>query len=210
MENDSTQADGNKLRTINIKTVIIIAVVIAIVFVIAALAYVYKGLFVAAMVNGSPISRFTVIGQLEKVSGKQTLDALITKKLIGDEARKKGISVSAEEINAQLKNIEANISAQGNTLDAALAAQGMSMDDLREQIMLQKEVEKLLADKVNVTDGDVEQYIKDNKIAVPEGQEVEYQSQIKEQLKSQKFSQEAKSFVDSLRSQAKISYFVNY
>ncbi len=205
MDNDSTQ-EYKKPKIVNIK----IAVIVAVIIVIAALAYVYKGLFIAATINGSPISRFAVVRQLEKASGKQVLDALITKKLLGDEAQKKGIIVSAEEIDTQIKNIEASISAQGKTLEAALAAQGMSKDDLKEQIVLQKEAEKLLEGKINITDSEVEQYVKDNKVEIPKGQEVEYQNQIKEQLKNQKFSQEAKSLIDSLRSKAKINYFVNY
>ena len=59
------------IRKINLKTAIIIAVVI----VVGVLAYIYKGSFIAVTVNGSPISRFAVIGKLEKTSGKQTLDS---------------------------------------------------------------------------------------------------------------------------------------
>ena len=191
---------------IGVKTAIIIAAVI----IIGALAYAYKGLFIAAMVNGKPISRLAVMQKLEKASGKQVLDSLITKKIIGDEARKKGITVSGEEIDEEIKNIEAGISSQGGTLDAALAAQGMSKDDLKEQIMIQKEVEKILADKINITDSEIEQYIKDNKVAIPEGQEAEYANQIKTQMRNQKLNQEAGLLVDSLKSQAKILYFVNY
>src|SRR3990167_8103091 len=69
-----------KQITISIKAAIVIGVII----VVGALAYRYKGLLVAATVNGSPISRFSVIEELEKKSGKATLDALIIQKLIAD------------------------------------------------------------------------------------------------------------------------------
>ena len=72
---------------------IIIAISIAVVIFLASLQY-SKGLLVAATVNGSPISRWAVIGNLEKQAGKQALDSLITEKLI--ESKLGEISVSKE------------------------------------------------------------------------------------------------------------------
>ena len=191
---------------IGIKAIVIVAVIIA----LAGLAYVYKGLFIAATVDGRPISRFAIIQKLEKASGKNLLDSLITEKLIQNEANAKKITVSNDEINAEIKKIEDQITTQGSTLDAALKAQGMSQDDLRKNIILQLEVEKLVAGKMNVTDDEVAQYIKNNAITIPAGQEAAMTAQIKEQLRSQKLSTEANVLITALKAQAKISYFVNY
>ena len=188
------------------KTAIIIAVIIA----IGVLAYVYKGIFIAATVNGSPILRLAVIQKLEKTSGKGLLDSLINEKLIQNEARAKNIRVGADEINDQIKAIENQVAAQGNTLDAALAAEGMSMDDLKKQIMFQKEIEKLLADTINVTDEEVLQYIEDNKIQIPQGQEAELTGQIKSEMRNQKLNTEAQALITNLKSKAKIQRFVDY
>jgi len=201
------KADKKSIKIkISIKTAIIIVVIIA----LGVLAYVYKGLFIAATVNGSPISRLAIIQELEKASGKNLLDSLIIKKLVQNEANAKKIIVSNDEINEEIKKIEDQIVAQGTTLDAALAAQGMNMEDLKKQIILQKEVEKLVADKINVTDEEVAQYIKDNAISVPEGQEAMAAAQIKDELRNQKLSTEGNALIATLKSQAKIRYFVNY
>ncbi|PIQ06501.1 MAG: hypothetical protein COW72_01895 [Candidatus Nealsonbacteria bacterium CG18_big_fil_WC_8_21_14_2_50_37_10] len=191
---------------ISIKTAIIIVVIIA----LGVLAYIYKGLFIAATVNGSPISRLAIIQELEKASGKNLLDSLIIEKLVQNEANAKKITVSNDEINGEIKKIEDRIVAQGSTLDAALAAQGMTMEDLKKQIILQKEVEKLVADKINVMDEEVTQYIKDNAISIPEGQEATTTAQIKDELRNQKLNKEAAALITTLKSQAKIRYFVNY
>ena len=191
---------------ISIKTAIIIVVIIA----LGVLAYVYKGLFIAATVNGSPISRLTIIQELEKASGKSLLDSLITEKLVQNEVNAKKIIVSNDEINGEIKKIEDQIVAQGATLDAALASQGMNMEDLKKQIIFQKEVEKLVADKINVTDEEVAQYIKDNAISIPKGQEATTTAQIKDGLRNQKLSTESNALIATLKSQAKIRYFVNY
>ena len=191
---------------ISIKTAIIIVVIIA----LGVLAYIYKGLFIAATVNGSPISRLAIIQELEKASGKNLLDSLIIEKLVQNEANAKKITVSNDEINGEIKKIEDRIVAQGSTLNAALAAQGMTMEDLKKQIILQKEVEKMVADKINVTDEEVTQYIKDNAISIPEGQEATTTAQIKDELRNQKLNKEAAALITTLKSQAKIRYFVNY
>ncbi|OHA02390.1 MAG: hypothetical protein A3C12_01830 [Candidatus Sungbacteria bacterium RIFCSPHIGHO2_02_FULL_49_20] len=191
---------------INTRTAIIIAIVI----IIGVLAYIYKGVFIAATVDGSPIMRLTIIQKLEKTSGKNLLDSLINEKLIQNEVRAKNIIVSDDEINSQTKTIESQIATQGGTLDAALAEAGMSMDDLKKQIMAQKEIEKLLADKINVTDEEVAQYIKDNKVSIPQGQEATMADQIKSEMRNQKISTEAQTLITNLKSKAKIQRFVNY
>ena len=219
MDNNTTQteslntqeyqqkADKKSIKIkISIKTVIIIVVIIA----LGVLAYVYKGLFIAATVNGSPISRLAIIQELEKASGKDLLDSLIIEKLVQNEANAKKIIVSNDEINGEIKKIEDQIVAQGATLDAALAAQGMSMEDLKKQIIFQKEVEKLVVDKINVTDEEVAQYIKDNQVSIPEGQEAATNDQVKNELRNQKLNTEAQALISDLKAKAKIRYFVNY
>lgn len=195
-----------KLKMISVRNSLIVAAVI----VVAGLAFYYKDLLVAATVNGSPISRLAMIRQLEKSAGKSTLDDLITKKLINDEAVKMHISISEDVINAAIQETETQLKAQGQTLEEALTAQGMTQADLRDQIVIRKELEQMLADKIQVNDDEIQQYIKNNQITVPAGQETEYQKQIKDQLQQQKLSSEAGTFVESLKSKASIHYFVQY
>lgn len=187
-----------------------IAVIIILIALVGSMAFVYKGLFIAAMVDGSPITRLAVIQQLEKTSGKAVLDNLIIQKVISNEAKNKGIAISDEEVSAEIAKISESIESQGGTLEEALIGQKMTMDDLNNQINLQKKVEGLVADKVVVTDEEVEQYITDNQIDIPEGDNGEFKNQVREQLYQQKLQQEAGALVDTLRAQAKIQYFTNY
>ena len=191
---------------INKKTAIIIAAVI----ILGVLIYAGKGLFIAAIVDGSPISRLSVISKLEKTSGKKLLDSLIAERLVKNEVKAKKIVVSDEEINGEIKKIEDQIALQGGTLDEALIAENMSRNDLKTQIILQKELEKLVADRINVTDEEVAQYISDNKISIPVGEEAITAEQIKSEMKNQKINQEADALVLVLKAKAKINYFVNY
>lgn len=187
-----------------------IAVIVALVAVVAGLAYYYKGLVVAATVNGSVISRFAVVQELEKLSGKNVLDSLITEKLINDDAAQKGISVSSDEVSAEIKKIEDQVAAQGVTLDQALEQQGMKREDFEKQMLIQKKIEKIIADKLEVTDSEADEFIKKSGVKVPAGQEADYKNKAKEQLRQQKLSSEAKAYVESLRARATINYYVNY
>ncbi len=187
-----------------------IAAIIAIVVLIGFLIYYNKGLFIAATVNGTPISRRAVIKELESVSGKSALESLITQKLINDEALKKGVTVTSDEVDTEIKNVETQVKAQGMTLDQALSAQGITLANLKKQITTQKKLEKILGDQIQVTDDQITQYIKDNKVSIPKGQEATYKEQIKNQIKQQGLSAAANELVASLKAQAKINYFVNY
>ena len=192
------------------KIILKIAIILLAVGAIGGLVYYFKGLFVAATVNGFPIMRVSVIRELERASGKEALDAILSKKLVEDEAKNKGITVTAEEIDSQIKNIEDQLKAQNQTMDDFLKNQRLTKESLREEIVVQKELEKLLGDKVQVTDEEVNQYITDYGITIPEGQETYYREQVKNQIRQQKFSDEAGILIESLKAQAKIKYFVNY
>ncbi len=182
-----------------------------VVVLILALAYLFKGLLIAAVVNGRPIYRPAVISELEKQNGKQALDNLITQDLIVQEAARKNITVSQKEINNQLKTIEKNISSQGLTLDQALQQQGMTKSDLTFQIKLQLMLQKLVGDNVTVTDKEIEDYIAANKDQLPAAASPEAQKeQVSQQLKNQKEQQAIQNYITKLHSDAKITYFVNY
>ncbi|MFA7193910.1 MAG: SurA N-terminal domain-containing protein [Candidatus Paceibacterota bacterium] len=187
-----------------------IAIGVAVLLILIALFFA-KGLFVAATVNGNPISRFAVISELEKQGGKQALEALVDKKIIGSELNKKGINIPKEEVDAEIEKIKAQVTTQGGTLEMALAQQGLTEESLREQITIQKKLEKLLADKIAVTDLEIDAYIKDSKTALPKDMKMEdFKKQVGEQLKQQKFQTEAQQWVSDLTASAKIKYYVSY
>lgn len=183
---------------------------VAIALILGTLFY-SKGFFIAATVNGSPISRLAVIGELEKQGGKQALESLITERLIEAELQKNNITVSDADIDTEIKKLEEQVASQGGTLEEALAAQGMSMEILRTQIKTQKGLEQLLADKVTVTDEELATATESAKGSAPAGMtDEELRTAITEQLKQQKFQGEAQKWVAELTTNADIKYFVTY
>ena len=106
-------------RKIKLKYIVIAAIVI----VALGAVYYYKGLFFVASVNGQLISRLSVIKELERSSGKQALDYIVTDTLVNNELKKSGVTVSADDVNKAVDSIVANIQQQGSTLAATLALQ---------------------------------------------------------------------------------------
>ncbi len=201
-----------KIRALNIsrqnKRLIIFWVIVII---IGGGSYYFKGLFIAATVDGSPVSRWSIISELEKKAGKNALDTIITKKLIENEMKKSGIIVKGEDIDAEMNTIEAQLTAQGLTLDQALSEQGMTAEELRAQLMINKGLEQILADKIAVSDEEINQYLSGSGGLAPQGTSSDdLKNQAREQLKGQKFNVEAAQWVGDLRAKADIRYYTQY
>ncbi len=181
------------------------------IIVLGALLYLGRGLFVAAVVNGQPISRVAIIKEAEKQSGRQALDTIVRNTLIEQEARKSNVTVSDQEINDEIKKVEDTLSKQGQKLDDVLAMQGMTKEDLRRLIKLDKLVTKIVGKNVKVTDKEVDEYLTANKDLLPEGQsEEELKKAATEQIKQQKLNDKIRTWLESLQTKAKIMYFVQY
>lgn len=160
--------------------------------------------YTVAKVNGEVISRSEYTKELEKAAGKQVLDGLTTKKIIMQEAKAKNIVVSNNDVDAELKKIEAQLKAQGQSLDQVLAFQGQTRDSLKEQIVLQKTVEKMVG-TVAVTDAEVDKYIEENQDLAGENTDLNtLKAQAKERLTQQKTDAKIQQLIQDLRKKAKI------
>lgn len=182
-----------------------------IIILILVLLYSVKGLFVAAMVNNRPISRLAVIRELEKHSGKQAIDSLITKQLILEEASRRKVKVSEKEVDDEIKNIKKNVESQGQKFDQLLQSQGLTEDDLESQILISKTVEKLFKNDLKVSDDEINKFIEANKAAIPaDAKQEEVKKNARTQLEQQKLSQKAQELIANLKKKAKIDYYVTY
>lgn len=171
--------------------------------------YYFKDQFIVALVNNQPIWRYTLIRQLEKQSGKQIVDNLITKTLILQEANKQNISIAKEELDQEIQKIEGSLAAQGQNLDELLKMQGMTKVELVAQIKIQKIVEKIVGQDIEITDGEIAEYIEKNKALIPEDMaEEEVEENARQQLKQQKLSKKIEEWLQSLKEKAKIQHFL--
>ena len=173
--------------------------------------YLIKGWFVAAVVNGDPISRKAVIKELEREQGKGALDWLITKKLILQEARKRNIVVTQKEVDEEIAKMEKALAPQGQSFDQALALQGLSRESLKDRIKLSKIIEKIFSKDIVVTEKEVEDFIEKNRESIPAETDIEkVKPAIREQLRSQKVDQKGNEWIKKLTKDAKVLRFVDY
>ncbi len=116
-----------------------------------------------AKVNGQTISRLEYYKELEAKEGNSILEDLITKKIIFQEAKNNNISVSPSDIEAELSKIRDTVSAQGSTLEEVLAYQGITYNQLLDNIRIQKFLEQLLKNSINITDEEIKLRYEENK-----------------------------------------------
>ena len=134
---------------------------------------------------------------------------MISDILIEQAATEAGVTVTEDEVTTEITAIESQITSQGGTLEEVLAQQGLDRESLTAQIRTQKMLDTLLSSDIEVTEEEIDEFLEANG-PVPEGQEEAARVQVREQLRSQKFSTAVQSYVTGLRTQANIQYFVDY
>lgn len=186
-------------------------IVVAVILIVGFLLYYYKSLFVVATVNGAPIDRLSFTNELQNTAGKQVLNTMVTKKLIEQEAQKKHISVSDKEVQDEVNKTNENLAKNGQNLEQALAAQGMTINDFKEQVRIQKMVEKLFEKDIQVSDKEIQDYIDQNKDALANaGTGDQLKATVKQQLQQQKLSEKFQAWITDAQKSAKINYFVSF
>ncbi|OGE18600.1 hypothetical protein A2967_02640 [Candidatus Daviesbacteria bacterium RIFCSPLOWO2_01_FULL_41_32] len=165
-----------------------------------------KSWFVAATVNGSPITNLELQMRLNKQFRSQTLTQMTNEKIILSEAAKNNSIASETEVNKKISEIETQVGG-AQALDGLLSQQGQTRDSIRQQIKMQLSIEKLYANEATVSAEEVAKFIEQNKDQMQAtdsaGQEVEATETIKNQKLSQIFSQK----FQELKTKAKIQIF---
>lgn len=207
----STNSAPFKMTLISKKTKMILIIVVALILV-GVIIFANRGLFIAAMVNGQPVSRLEVVSEIEKQYGAATLDRLVDKKLILQEAQKRNVEASQEELDKRRKEIVDQVSG-GNedNFKEILAAQGLTNESFNEELKIQIVAEKMLGEDIKVTDEELDAFLKANPDALTDSEnEEETKKQIKEQLKQQKLQTEYTTFMENLRKESSVVRLVNY
>lgn len=182
-------------------------VMLFILIIIAIVGIKFPYFVVVAKVNNTPIFVNEYLGKLNKTAGSQIVDQMVTEALIQQEAKKKGISATSEETDKKIAEIETQFGGKSG-FDTLLESRGLTRDDVRKDIALNLILEKLVGDKIVVSDEEVAEYYKTNKDAFKDQTEEEAKTQIKENLKGQKLQQEVGKYIEELKSQAKISIYL--
>lgn len=182
-------------------------VLVGLLLLLIMLTVVFKEKVLVAIVNGKPIFRTQLNRQLTKIYGRETLENLIIEDLIRSESKKNNIVVSDQDIDKEIEKVSQNL-AEGVKIEDALRMQGISMADFRSQIKLNLEINKLLEKDIDVSNEEIEAYIKDSGKTLTATSEAEKRDQATNILKQQKFGERMQSWVGELLAKAKITRFL--
>ena len=135
-------------------------------------------------------------------SGEEVFDSIVREALIKQEAANKGISVSQEELDKKIKELEDQLGGKDN-FELALKQNKTSLDEVKEQVSIQILVEKILEDEIKITDKEIADYIKENKASSPDLSKEE----AKEAIKSSKLNEKFTPWFEDLKNNAKITTY---
>lgn len=122
-----------------------------------------------ASVNGTDISKDELYNELVSLGGESTLNSMITMKLIDQEATKANVSVTEQDVNAEIETLKTQYGGEEG-LNTALSQSGMTMDSLKKNTEVQVKIRKILEPQTTVKDEDISAYYEENKatFATPE------------------------------------------
>ncbi|MGG0414057.1 peptidylprolyl isomerase [Peribacillus simplex] len=125
-----------------------------------------------ASIDGEKINKDELYDALVAGYGADTLDLLITNKLVELEAEKAGIKIKDEEIQ---KEIDIMVESYGDekSLKEQLEASGSSMEALKKDIVVYLQTKKLVEPRITVTDDEISTYFEDNKDTFAQAEQVE-------------------------------------
>lgn len=164
-----------------------LAILFLVALIIGVLVYRQRLATTAATVNGAVISKTELTSKLLERFGEQTLEALIGERLIEEEAVKKNIIATSDEVNAKIKEIEASLMGS-MSLDESLKLQGIARSEFESQIRMQLLVEKLLADQATVSASEVAEYVVQNKAILTATTPAEQTTEAEKELRNSKMS----------------------
>ncbi len=179
-------------------------IVVAVLLLLGAIWLYRSGNIVAATVNGKPIFRWHLNRALVSRFGQQTLESMITEQLIADAAKKEGIDLTSQEVEAKINEIVKGLGENVN-LDELLRYQGMTRDDFEHQIRLQITVEKILSRDIAIEETEVDTFLKENKDTLVATDAALQREEARTALKSQKISEKIQPWLAELKGSAKVT-----
>jgi len=179
--------------------------VIRVVVLVLGVGFLFRTKIVTAWVNGKPIYRSAYVRELETQAGEQILDTLVTKELIMQAAKENKITITKEELAEEMKAVEELADQQGLTLEKLLELQGISKSQLTEEIKLQKMIEKIVGQDVEVSDEEISQSLEENRQFLDAtATEAELKETVTNQLEQQKLTEKVREWIGKLQQEAKV------
>ncbi|MCG5254840.1 SurA N-terminal domain-containing protein [Brevibacillus agri] len=160
---------------------------------------------VIAKVNGTTISESQYLMELQKQYGEQILDQLITETLIIQEAEKKNVNVTENQVISELEKMKENMGSP-ERFNQFLEQYKMTEDQVKERIKINMLLNNIFVDKVQVTEEEMKSFYEENKdrfgSVTPSYEQVK--NLLKERILEDKKQEQIPVWIDELKKKAKI------
>ncbi|WP_240190037.1 peptidylprolyl isomerase [Bacillus sp. P14.5] len=127
---------------------------------------------VVAKVGSNSISKDELYTMMVDQYGEAALDTLIADKIVELESGKRDVAVEESEIQEELEKIRSSYEDE-EAFNEALASSGASLDSVKENIKSYLLTEKLLKDRVTITDEQIKEYFETNKETFAQQEQVQ-------------------------------------
>jgi len=127
---------------------------------------------VVAKVGDKSISKEDLYTTLVDQYGDAALDTLIAEKLVELESDKKDLSVKDSEIEEELESIKESYGGE-EAFNEALASSGASLDSVKKNVESFLLTEKLLKDRVSISDDQIKEYFEANKDSFAQDEQIQ-------------------------------------
>ncbi len=181
-------------------------IVLVLIIGLAALVYYKRSWFIAATVNGSPISNFELLSRINSQFRTQMLNQMVNEKIILDEGRRNNIQITDSDIENKISEYETNVGGK-ESFDALLSQQGQTRESLKQQIKIQLTIEKLYANEATVSADEVKKFIEENKSQLTASDSAGQTKEATEALKQQKLSDLFRQKFQQLKDSAKVQTY---
>ncbi|WP_043932220.1 peptidylprolyl isomerase [Bacillus sp. EB01] len=146
----------------------------------------------AATIDGEKITRDELNTKLSQAYGNTMLETMINNKVVELEAKKENVAVTQKEIDAEFDKL---VEAYGGdeAMDAALEQNGVSKEILKQDIGDYLLADKLMREKIKITDDEMKTFFKENKASFNTEEQVEASHIL---VKDEKTAKEVKDKLD--------------
>lgn len=127
---------------------------------------------VVAKVGSKSISKEDLYSTLVDQYGEAALDTLIAEKIVELESDKKKITVKDSDIEEELESLKESYGGE-EAFNEALASSGASLDSVKKNVESFLLTEKLLKDRVSISDDQIKEYFEANKDSFVQEEQVE-------------------------------------
>lgn len=156
--------DTGNINPLKYRTYFIVAAVLLVVAIGALIAVLLgQGDPAVATVNGEKIAKSELYEAMYNQVGKSVLDDLITRRLIAQEAKKLGLTVTEADIDEEIQRIiDENFMGMEDQFEQLLEQYGLTMESVRNDARVNLMARKIAETQLEISDEELKEYFADN------------------------------------------------